>query len=79
MLLIIHQWITEQLTFRRTLTSSFIVDDASSSGSPPSPQNPDLAMLEGLNMQSIDVTLHACRSQIDLFKVCPSCLPGCHG
>lgn len=77
-LLVVHQAIREQLDFRRNLKESYIFDEspksnpASSSGSsPPGPGSENVAMLEELHLQSVDVLLHNCRSQMEMYKVSP--------
>ena len=75
-LLVMHQAIREQLEFRKKLGGSFIfVATPSSNGSGSNGSTPsglrggEVAVLEEIQLQSIDVLLHSCRSQMEMYKV----------
>ena len=67
LLLITHQIISDQLSFQKSLKPAYIVDDLDGS----SPQDYNLALLEELRLQSIDLCLHTCRSQAEMIEVRP--------
>ena len=74
--LIMHQALREQLEFRRNLKESFIFDDSASSigstsqgPSPPGPETDRLSLLEELHLQSVDMLLDNCRSQVYMYQV----------
>jgi hypothetical protein len=67
LLLVLHQIIREQLDFRKTLRAAYISDDLDPSK--PNPEETNLAMLEELRLQSVDVLLQSCRSQTDMMQV----------
>jgi hypothetical protein len=69
LLLVLHQIIREQLDFRKTLRAGYISDDLDPSK--PNPEETNLAMLEELRLQSVDVLLQSCRSQTDMMQVGP--------
>lgn len=76
LLLILHQLIRDQLEFRKTLTAAFIsmFDPAGGTGTTGStgsgwPGERDVAMLELLRTQSMDILLHNCRSQVPMMEV----------
>lgn len=76
LLLILHQLIRDQLEFRKTLTAAFIsmFDPTAGPGSTTSPGSGwpgerDVAMLELLRTQSLDILLHNCRSQVPMMEV----------
>lgn len=75
-LLVLHQAVREQLDFRKNLRESYIFDDSpksnpsqSSGNSPAGPGSEHVTLLEELHLQSVDVLLHSCRSQMEMYKV----------
>ena len=65
LLLLLHQHVQTQLDFRRTLKSAFIVEDSAQ----PRPDQVNIAMMEELHLQSVDVVLQSCRGHVPMFKV----------
>lgn len=70
-LLVLHEAIRNHLAFRQNLFGSYVAEPESEIQAA-SQHGQDLAQLNKLHLQSVDVLLYNCRSQMALFKVCPA-------
>lgn len=66
-LLVLHEAIRNHLAFRQSLWESYIVETDTTGANR---RSEELALLDKLHLQSVDVLLYNCRSQMALFKVC---------
>ena len=62
-----HQIIRHQLDFRKDLKAAYIVEEVL--GRPQNPEEKNIAMLENLHMQSVDILLQNARGNMGMFKV----------
>lgn len=74
-LLVLHEAIRNHLVFRQSLYSSYVVDPESEDAAA-NQRDVDLGMLNKIHLQSVDVLLYNCRSQMEMFKVSHICLVG---
>lgn len=66
-LLVLHEAIRNHLVFRQSLYSSYVVDPESEDAAA-NQRDVDLGMLNKIHLQSVDVLLYNCRSQMEMFK-----------
>jgi hypothetical protein len=67
-LLVIHEAIRNHLAFRQSFYSSYVVEPESEERTT-SQREEDLELLNKVHLQSVDVLLYNCRSQVEMFKV----------
>jgi hypothetical protein len=67
-LLVIHEAIRNHLAFRQSFYSSYVVEPESEERTT-SQREQDLELLNKVHLQSVDVLLYNCRSQVEMFKV----------
>lgn len=67
-LLVLHEAIRNHLAFRQSFYSSYVVDPEVE-GQAANQRDEDLGMLNKIHLQSVDVLLYNCRSQMNMFKV----------
>jgi hypothetical protein len=67
-LLVLHEAIRNHLAFRQSFYQSYVVEPESEARAA-SQAAEDLKMLDKIHLQSVDVLLYNCRSQMEMFKV----------
>jgi hypothetical protein len=67
-LLVLHEAIRNHLAFRQSFYSSYVVDPETEDAAA-NQRDEDLGMLNKIHLQSVDVLLYNCRSQMEMFKV----------
>jgi hypothetical protein len=67
-LLVLHEAIRNHLAFRQSFYSSYVVDPETEDAAA-NQRGEDLGLLNKIHLQSVDVLLYNCRSQMEMFKV----------